>query len=131
MGEKEKKIFVARTCLEIIINKDITIANDFIFPYINSKDNYEYNEPKLNMAYFICQLLNDKNVTFEKFKEFINFYKPVIEKDDAILKKYINKISFDIFKQIIFPEANNPFGGINFLNVMKLIGSLGNLGSGN
>ena len=78
MGEKEKKIFVARTCLEIIINKDITIANDFIFPYINSKDNYEYNEPKLNMAYFICQLLNDKNVTFEKFKEFINIYKPAI-----------------------------------------------------
>ena len=89
MGEKEKKIFVARTCLEIIINKDITIANDFIFPYINSKDNYEYNEPILNMAYFICQLLNDKHVTFEKFKEFINIYKPVIEKDDEILKKYI------------------------------------------
>ena len=131
MGEKEKKIFVARTCLEIIINKDITIANDFIFPYINSKDNYEYNEPILNMAYFICQLLNDKNVTFEKFKEFINIYKPVIEKDDEILKKYINKISFDIFKQIIFPEANNPFGGINLLNVMKLVGSLSNLGRGN
>lgn len=131
MGEKEKKIFVARTCLEIIINKDIQIANDFIIPYINSKDNYELNEPIINMAYFICLLLNDKNITFEKFKEFINIYKPVIEKDDAILKKYINKISFDIYKQIIFPEANNPFGGINFLNVMKLIGSLGNLGRGN
>ena len=131
MSEKEKKLFIARTCLEIIISNDIKTANDFIIPYINSKDNYELNEPILNMAYFICLLLNDKSVTFEKFKEFMNIYKPLIEKEDDILKKYINKITFDIFKQIIFNEVNNPFGGINFLNVMKLVGALGNLGRGN
>ena len=130
MGEKEKKLFVARACLEIIINKGIMIAKDFISPYINSKDNYELNEPILNMAYFICLLLNDKNVNFEKFNEFINIYKPVIEKEDAILKKYINKISFDNFKQIIFNEVNNPFGGINFFSVMKLVNSLGSLARG-
>ena len=131
MGEKEKKIFVARTCLEILMNKDVKSANDFIIPYINAKDNYEHNEPILNMTYFICLLLNDKNVTFEKFKEFVNIYKPTIEHEDEILKKYINKISLDFFKQIIFNEANNPFGGFNILNMMKLVGQLSNLGNSN
>ena len=131
MGEKEKNIFVARTCLEILIAKDIKLAKEFILPYINDKDNYELNEPIINMAYFICLLLNDKNVSFEKFKELIDIYKPVFESQDSLLKRYINKISFDNFKKVIFNEVNNPFGGINFLNVMKLIGSLGNLGRGN
>jgi len=131
MNEKEKKLFVARTCLEILVNKDINLANDFIIQYINSKDNYELNEPIINMAYFICLLLNDKNINFEKFKEFIEIYRPVIEKEDSLLKKYINKISLDFFKQIIFNEVNNPFGGFNFLNMMKLVGQLSNLGNSN
>ena len=131
MGDNEKQLFVARTCLEILVNKDINMAKEFIFPYINDKKDYEHNEPIINMAYFICLLLNDKNVTFDKFKEFINIYKPLIEKQDVLLKKYINKISFDNYKQVIFTEVNNPFGGFNFLNVMKLIGSLGTLGRGN
>ena len=131
MNEKEKKLFVARTCLEILVNKDINLANDFIIQYINSKDNYEVNEPIMNMAYFICLLLNDKNINFEKFKEFIEIYKPIIEKEDSLLKKYINKISLDFFKQIIFNEVNNPFGGFNFLNMMKLVGQLSNLGNSN
>ena len=131
MGDKEKKLFVARACLEILANKNINLANDFIIQYINSKDNYELNEPIENMVYFICLLLNDKNINFEKFKEFIEIYKPVIEKEDEILKKYINKISLDFFKQIIFNEANNPFGGFNILNMMKLVGQLSNLGNSN
>ena len=131
MNEKEKKLFVARTCLEILVNKDINLANDFIIQYINSKDNYEVNEPIMNMAYFICLLLNDKNINFEKFKEFIEIYRPIIEKEDSLLKKYINKISLDFFKQIIFNEVNNPFGGFNFLNMMKLVGQLSNLGNSN
>ena len=131
MNEKEKKLFVARTCLEILVNKDINLANDFINQYINSKDNYELNEPIINMAYLICLLLNDKNINFEKFKEFIEIYRPIIEKEDSLLKKYINKISLDFFKQIIFNEVNNPFGGFNFLNMMKLVGQLSNLGNSN
>ena len=89
MGDKEKQLFVARTCLEILVNKDINMAKEFIFPYINDKKDYEHNEPIINMAYFICLLLSDKNVTFDKFKEFINIYKPLIEKQDVLLKKYI------------------------------------------
>ena len=131
MNEKEKKLFVARTCLEILVNKDINLAKDFIILYINSKDNYELNEPIINMAYLICLLLNDKNINFEKFKEFIEIYRPIIEKEDSLLKKYINKISLDFFKQIIFNEVNNPFGGFNFLNMMKLVGQLSNLGNSN
>ena len=131
MKEKEKKLFIARTCLELIINKDIKLAKDFIIQYINENENYELNEPILNMAYFICLLLSDKNINFEIFNEFMNIYKPIIEKQDPLIKKYINKISFEHFKQIIFNEFQNPFGGINFGNVMKLIGSLGNLGRGN
>ena len=131
MDEKEKKIFVARTCLEILVNKDKKMALDFIIPFINAKDNYETNEPLCNMAYFICLLLNDKNVTFEKFKEVINMYKPNIEKVDILLKKYINKISFDNYNQLIFPEANNPLSGFNIMGMMKLVGNLSNLMRGN
>ena len=69
MGDKEKQLFVARTCLEILVNKDINMAKEFIFPYINDKKDYEHNEPIINMAYFICLLLNDKNVPFEKVPE--------------------------------------------------------------
>jgi hypothetical protein len=131
MDEKEKKIFVARTCLELLVNKDKKMAMDFIIPFINAKDNYETNEPLINMAYFICLLLNDKNVTFEKFKEIINMYKPNIEKVDILLKKYINKISFDNYNQLIFPEANNPLSGFNIMGMMKLVGNLSNLMRGN
>ena len=131
MEEKEKKIFVARTCLELLVNKDKKMAMDFIIPFINAKDNYETNEPLINMAYFICLLLNDKNVTFEKFKEVINIYKPSIEKIDILLKKYINKISFDNYNQYVFPEANNPLAGFNFMGMMKLVGNLSNLMRGN
>ena len=131
MEEKEKKIFVARTCLELLVNKDKKMAMDFIIPFINAKDNYETNEPLINMAYFICLLLNDKNVTFEKFKEVIHIYKPTIEKIDILLKKYINKISYDNYNQYVFPEANNPLAGFNFMGMMKLVGNLSNLMRGN
>ena len=100
------------------------MALDFIFPYINAKNDYESNDPILNMTYFICLLLNDKNVTFDKFKEFVSLYMPIIEEKDAILKKYINKISLDYFKQGVINEVNNPFGGFNFLNMMRLMTSL-------
>ena len=128
MGEKEKKIFIPRTCLEILINKNIQMGIDFIIPYLDAKNDYENNDILLNMSYFICLLLNDKNVSFDKFKEFILLYKPIIEEKDAILKKYINKISMEYFKQLIFLDVNNPFGGFNFLNMMKLVTSLAGAG---
>ena len=124
MTEKEKQIFISRTCLEILTNINIQMAIEFISPYINSKNNYEENDPILNMSYFICLLLNDKNVTFDKFKELIMLYKPIIEEKDSVLKKYINKISKDYFKQPVFVEINNPLGGFNFLNMMRLVSSL-------
>ena len=124
MSEKEKKIFVARACLEIIINKNIQMAIDFITTYIDSKNNYEKNDQLLNLAYFACLLLNDKNSSFDKFKDLLLVYKPIIEERDASLKKYINKISNDYYKQLLFPEVNNPFGGFNFLNMMRLVTSL-------
>ena len=124
MSEKEKNVFISRTCLEILMNKNVQIAKDFIIPYINAKNNYEDNAPILNMTYFTCLLLNDKNISFDKFKDFILLYKPVIEENDANLKKYINKISNEFFKQIIFTDVNNPLGGFNFLNMMRMISSL-------
>ena len=124
MSEKEKKIFISRTCLEILINKNIQMAIDFITPYIDSKNNYEENDQLLNMSYFACLLLNDKNTSFDKFKEFVLLYKPIIEERDASLKKYFNKISENCYKQQVFTDVNNPFGGFNFLNMMKLVTSL-------
>ena len=124
MAEKEKPIFISRTCLEILINKNIQMAIDFVTPYINSKNDYEQNDPILNMSYFICLLLNDKDVSFDKFKEFVLLYKPIIEEKDTIFKKYINKISTDKFEQPAFIEVNNPLEGFNFLNMMRLVGSL-------
>ena len=58
-------------------------------------------------------------------------YKPNIEKVDILLKKYINKISFDNYNQLIFPEANNPLSGFNIMGMMKLVGNLSNLMRGN
>jgi hypothetical protein len=124
MTDKEKPIFISRTCLEILINKNIQMAMDFVIPYIDAKNNYEGNDPLLNMSYFICLLLNDKNITFDKFKEIVLLYKPIIEGKDASLKKYINKISTDNFKQPVFVEVNNPFGGFNFMNMLRLVTSL-------
>ena len=121
--EKEKKIFISRVCLEILINKNIQMAIDFITLYIN-KNNYEENDQLLNMSYFTCLLLNDENSSFDKFKECILLYKPIIEERDVSLKKYINKITNDYYKQLVFPEVNNPFAGFNFLNMMKLVTSL-------
>ena len=60
----------------------------------------------------------------DKFKELVLLYKPIIEEKDAVLKKYINKISMDYLKQVIFIEVNNPFGGFNFMNMMRLVTSL-------
>ena len=128
MGEEEKKIFIPRTCLEILINKNIQMGIDFITPYLDAKNDYENNDPLLNMSYFICLLLNDKDVSFDKFKEFILLYKLIIEEKDSILKKYINKISMEYFKQLIFMDVNNPLGGFNFLNMMKLVTSLAGAG---
>ena len=128
MGEEEKKIFIPRTCLEILINKNIQMGIDFITPFLDAKNDYENNDPLLNMSYFICLLLNDKDVSFDKFKEFILLYKLIIEEKDAILKKYINKISMEYFKQLIFMDVNNPLGGFNFLNMMKLVTSLAGAG---
>lgn len=124
MSETEKQVFISRTCLEILMNNNIKIAKEFIAPYIDIKNNYENNDPILNMTYFICLLLEDKTISFDKFKEFVLLYKPIIEKRDGNLKKYINKISNDFFKQIIFTDVNNPLGGFNFLNVMRMITSL-------
>ena len=124
MSEEEKKIFIARTCLEILINKNIQMAMDFISLYVNAKDNYEKNAPLLNLAYFLCLLLKDQNTSFEKFKELVLLYKPMIENKDEIIKKYINKISMEYYKQTIFSESSSLFGGFNFLNMMRLVTSL-------
>jgi hypothetical protein len=124
MKEKEQKVFISRTCLEILINKNIQMAIDFITPYIKSKNDYKENDPILNMSYFICLLLNDKNVTFDKFKELVSLYQPIIEEKDPIIKQYINRISMNYFNQAMFNESSNPFGGFNFLNMMRLVTSL-------
>ena len=124
MNEKEQKVFISRTCLEILINKNIQMAIDFITPYIKSKNDYKENDPILNMSYFICLLLNDKNVTFDKYKELVSLYQPIIEEKDPIIKKYINRISMNYFNQAMFNESSNPFGGFNFLNMMRLVTSL-------
>ena len=52
----------------------------------------------INISYFICLLLNDKNDIYDKFKEFALLYKPIIEGKDVSIKKYINKISIDYLK---------------------------------
>ena len=67
------------------------MAINFITPYINGKDNYETNAPIINISYFICLLLNDKNTTFDKFKEFVMLYKPIIEEKDVTLKNILIK----------------------------------------
>ena len=126
MDCKEKNVFIARTCLEILVNKNVEIALDFISSFISTKNNFEDNQPLLNMCYLMCNLLKDNNCSFEKFNELTLTYKSCIEKSEKNLKKYINKISSDRFNKIVFLDANNPLGGFNFFNMMKLVTNLAN-----
>ena len=126
MDCKEQNVFIARTCLEILVNKNVEIALEFISSFISAKNEFEDNKPLLNMCYLMCNLLKDNNCSFEKFNELALIYKSCIENSEKNLKKYINKISNDRFNKIVFLDANNPLGGFNFLNMMKLVTNIAN-----
>ena len=126
MDCKEQNVFIARTCLEILVNKNVEIALDFISSFVSAKNDFEDNKPLLNMCYLMCNLLKDNNCSFEKFNELALMYKSCIENRENNLKKYINKISNDRFNKIVFMDANNPLGGFNFFNMMKLVTNIAN-----
>ena len=107
--------FISRTCLEFLMNKDNKIANDFIMKFIDKDLNK--NHPILNFAFLLIKLLEIKEISYENFKKFVDFYQKIIDKDKK-LKSYLDQISKNYFNKNLY--FNNPFANFNFFNMIRM-----------
>ena len=115
ISEIEIFYFISRACLEFLINKDTKIANDFIVKFIDKDLNK--NHPILNFAFLLVKLLEIKEISFENFKKFVDFYQKFIDKDKK-LKLYLDQISKNYFQKNLY--FNNPFANFNFFNMIRM-----------
>ena len=114
-SEIEIFYFISRTCLEFLMNKDNKIANDFIEKFINKDLNK--NHPILNFVFLLIKLLEIKEISYENFKKFVDFYQKIIDKDKK-LKSYLDQISKNYFNKNLY--FNNPFANFNFFNMIRM-----------
>lgn len=119
LNDNDKVYFIARTCLELLMNKEIKLAEKLILKYIKNNDNYNSNHPILNFVFILISFLSLKECNFEKYKELINSYQNIINKDND-LQKYLNFISLKYFNQSL--EKKEQTGGFNFLNLLNMFG---------
>ncbi len=115
ISEIEIFYFISRTCLEFLMNKDNKIANDFIEKFINKDLNK--NHPILNFVFLLIKLLEIKEISYENFKKFVDFYQKIIDKDKK-LKSYLDQISKNYFNKNLY--FNNPFANFNFFNMIRM-----------
>ena len=115
ISEIEIFYFISRTCLEFLMNKDNKIANDFIMKFIDKDLNK--NHPILNFAFLLIKLLEIKEISYENFKKFVDFYQKIIDKDKK-LKSYLDQISKNYFNKNLY--FNNPFANFNFFNMIRM-----------
>ena len=115
ISEIEIFYFISRTCLEFLMNKDNKIANDFIEKFINKDLNK--NHPILNFVFLLIKLLEIKEISYENFKKFVDFYQKIIDKDKK-LKSYLEQISKNYFNKNLY--FNNPFANFNFFNMIRM-----------
>ena len=101
LNDINKVYFIARTSLELIMN------------------NYNSNHPILNFVFILISFLSLKECNFEKYKELIDSYQNVINKDND-LQKYLNFIGLKFFNQSL--EKKEQTGGFNFLNLLNMFG---------
>ena len=119
LNDIEKVYFIARTSLELLMNKEIELAQKVILKYIKNNDNYNSNHPILNFVFILISFLSLKECNFEKYKELIDSYQNVINKDND-LQKYLNFIGLKFFNQSL--EKKEQTGGFNFLNLLNMFG---------
>ena len=86
--EEEFNILILRTTLELLINKKIELAFEFIGKYYNKND----KNVIINFGYNLVCLLIRKPHGFDDFWALINIYKGIVEKRFDI-QNYLNQIS--------------------------------------
>ena len=87
-NKEEFNLLILRTTLELIINKNIELAFEFIGKYYNSSD----KNIIINFAYNLVCLIIRKPKGFDDFWALINIYKGVVDKRFDI-QQYLNQIS--------------------------------------
>jgi len=94
-------ILILRTTLELIINKNLQLANQFISKYYYQY-NYNQNEEKqniyINFAYLLVTLLIKEPNNYDYFWALINLYKEISKKYYDI-QFYLNQISINYFNK--------------------------------
>ena len=122
-SENEKNYFIARTNLEILINKQLKLSFNFMKNYINIK-NLDENSSILNFSFLLTETIINAPHDFDKFWAFINIYKNVCEKE-YFFQFYLNKISSIYFNKTFIQKEKdfnlNDFMGIfnGFTNIFN------------
>jgi hypothetical protein len=88
LDKEELYLLILRTTLELLINKKIEIAFEFIGKYFNKIDKNSI----INFGYNLVCLMIRKPQGFDDFWALINIYKNVVEKRFDI-QNYLNQIS--------------------------------------
>ena len=88
LDKEELNLLILRTTLELLINKKIEIAFEFIGKYFNKIDKNSI----INFGYNLVCLMIRKPQGFDDFWALINIYKGVVEKRFDI-QNYLNQIS--------------------------------------
>ena len=88
LDKEELNLLILRTTLELLINKKIEIAFEFIGKYFNKIDKNSIS----NFGYNLVCLMIRKPQGFDDFWALINIYKNVVEKRFDI-QNYLNQIS--------------------------------------
>ena len=88
LDKEELNLLILRTTLELLINKKIEIAFEFIGKYFNKIDKNSI----INFGYNLLCLMIRRPQGFDDFWALINIYKGVVEKRFDI-QNYLNQIS--------------------------------------
>ena len=88
LDKEELNLLILRTTLELLINKKIEMAFEFIGKYFNKIDKNSI----INFGYNLVCLMIRKPQGFDDFWALINIYKGVVEKRFDI-QNYLNQIS--------------------------------------
>ncbi|MCQ2817068.1 MAG: Get4 family protein [archaeon] len=116
MIEEEKSYFIGRTCLEILLLKNVKLAYDFISYFVEPKS--ENNHPIINLVYSMtCLLLKmegGEEKTLDNIKDILKQYKTAYEKQKDY-SVYINQISMFFFEE----KAIKDNKGFSLLNMLR------------
>ena len=115
-NEDEKKFFLARTCLELILLKLPLFSLRFISQHVDQKNNFQSNHPIINCAFLLNSMILKDSNDFDGFCSVIDNYKQILEVDGSMVK-YLNKISMTYYNRQIIKES-----GFNIMNLLKAFG---------